>query len=445
MKKFIFLDKILAYLHIYVLFTSVYLPIASFYGTLNGDEMGRILKILIISPLLLLPIIIGDIAAQKLHNMFVYMIIGTVVAVLVSRANVYYVNQFADPLTNESFGIAASSFILSMMVFITNARAYVKRTQNEWGYSDEQKKQQEGEVQAFKSPGPTFLNTPDVRHTLIFIFPYVLAIFAKHEAYIRMLFTFAAIDVFILFIDFITCAFIGFMYKNRRSSNIPVSFINRMVAAMIGVGCGLILLFMLPAIILGREPLVNKDFSPKSYATTDFRPIETAIRAEETAVQSEVPDFRELYPDETPAWVRSFQKIMWVICTIAVILLAIWGIIVFVRSSARAFAHRAQSEDEVEFIDTTKGDSVNMAKIFTRGEEGLFSPARQIRSRYKKVIKKTTKGMTLSAFTPAQLETAAGLADSEMRQELHNIYEKARYSAGAADAEDLKRLKSIKL
>lgn len=445
MKKFVILDRILAYLHVFVLFTSVYLPIASFYGIHSGDEMGRILKILIISPLMLIPIILGDLLGERIHNMFLYMGIGIAVSFGVAKAGAVYTSRFADPLTNEIFGISAVSFLLSLVVFITNARAYIKKTQDEWGYSDEQKKQEESDVQVGKMAGATFLNTPDVRHTLVFIFPYVLAVFAKHEAYVRMLFIFAVIDVFLLFADFITCAFVNFMYKNRRSSNMPVQFINRMVAAMIGVGCGLIILFMLPSILMGGEPLLNKDFSQKNYATTDFRPIESAMRAEESAQQAERIDFRDLYVDETPQWVRDFQKIMWVICTIAVIIMAIAGVVIFIKNSAKAFSQRSQTNDEVEFLDTTRGDIKSATRIFAKGEENIFSPAKQIRNRYKKLIKKKAKGQSLLALTPSQLEEAAGLEESEIRRELHSIYEKARYSKAAADSEDLKRLRQLKI
>jgi hypothetical protein len=60
----------------------------------------------------------------------------------------------------------------------------------------------------------------------------------------------------------------------------------------------------------------------------------------------------------------------------------------------------------------------------------------QIRRRYKRTIKKSTKGSPTFWASPLELESQAGLAESSDMQRLHGYYEKARYSKEGCTRED---------
>jgi len=233
------------------------------------------------------------------------------------------------------------------------------------------------------------------------------------------------------------------MYKNRRSANIPVKTITSMMAKSAVAGVFLILLFMLPAFILGREPLLDKDFSRQYYATDEYTIEDLSYATQQVKDESDEIDFSQLKVDDTPRWVRVFQDVLMSVCVTVVILLFLLFLVAIIRHYVRAFAHRSQGMDEVEFLDVSNKDTGDRLKLFGTDEERFFSPTRQIRNRYKKMIRKWTQGQPDATHTPRQLEKAAGLMEGEELATIHNIYERARYSEEKAAAEDLKTLKNM--
>lgn len=443
MRKTIVLSRLFAFLHTLLMFASLTLPISSFYGNVQGAEVDFILRGLLISLILLVPIISSSLIAIKMKNMYLYMGIGAVIAYLMAYASGIYTAGYADSETLQLFATKCLFFFLSILTYIVNANAYIKKTKSEWGYSDEAKKEQESDVQLAAPEGATFLNTPDVRHTLIYIFPYILAVLAKHNGYVTALFYISVADVLMLFLFFANSSFMDFMYKNRRSANIPVKTITGMMAKSAATGIFLILLFMLPAFLLGREPLLDRDFSSHYYATEEYTLQDLSQATEHVKDEADQYDFSELKVDDTPRWVRVFQDVLMSVCVAGVIIACVLGLVAIIRNSSRAFSHRSAGMDEIEFLDVSKNDTGDRSRTLSAGEEGVFSPTRQIRNRYKKLIKKWTQGRPDAANTPLQLERAAGLMEGEELVAVHEIYERARYSEERAAQEDLKELKNL--
>lgn len=84
----------------------------------------------------------------------------------------------------------------------------------------------------------------------------------------------------------------------------------------------------------------------------------------------------------------------------------------------------------------------------TRREKFLdFSPAAKIRRTYRRCIKRHKRaGQTVPEWmTPAEIESMVLLPEKERYLELHEIYEKARYSESGCTEEDVKRIKTLKV
>jgi hypothetical protein len=135
-----------------------------------------------------------------------------------------------------------------------------------------------------------------------------------------------------------------------------------------------------------------------------------------------------------PTWLKEVVKtILFLILAIALIGL-IYAIYLAIRRAGENFA--VENEDEVIFLDS-KEDSRRSSRKKSGSRESRLSPNMQIRRRYKRTIRKSTKGRPTFWASPLELESQAGLAESANMQRLHGYYEKARYSKEGCTREDV--------
>jgi hypothetical protein len=204
------------------------------------------------------------------------------------------------------------------------------------------------------------------------------------------------------------------------------------------IGLLLILLFTLPALFYGREPLANVSsiqLSPLELSTDDSAQIEYPP----VSYDMTLPD-NMVEPDEPltpPLWLEYATKIfLFVILSVALVG-TIYGIYQAIRQAGENFS--MENEDEVIFLDS-KEDSRRSIRKKGSPREGRLSPNMQIRRRYKRAIRKSTKGRPTFWASPSELESQAGLAESADIQRLHGYYEKARYSREGCTREDVAAL-----
>lgn len=435
MRGFKYFSRLMSFVHSYILLSSLYMGIGSYYGYLAGQEIQEIIKVWSVSILLIVPLIVSEAGAKLIRNMYLYLALGIGTSAGIHHVSKYMAEHVTMAVQGECSIISVLSFALSMLTFLVYTRAYIKRAESEWGDSDA----------PVEEVIYNFLNWPDVKHTIVYIFPYVCAIYTKHLGYIQALFAFFAIDVFIMFLHRGSAAFTEFMFKNRRSSNIPVASITRMIVIAMAAGVLLILLFMVPAFMLGHEPLVGMEL--KKHDRTAAAPI---IHMEDyagdvvTPEDGTIEDYGDFQMPAVPEWLITLWNISMLLLILGSIALIIWIIVSFMRNSSRAFAGRFEDEDQVEFIDSSI-DKAIFSINFNKQAEGLFSPKQQIRSRYKKLIKKRSEKSVRDSNTPWQLEEAAGLGDNADRRRLHELYEKARYSQEEVSLADAKEVRAMKL
>ena len=150
----------------------------------------------------------------------------------------------------------------------------------------------------------------------------------------------------------------------------------------------------------------------------------------------------ELFDGESviPVW---FWDILTLICLVIVTVLIVRFLIKLAADFYRRFQDVSFGSDRQvsEFLEP--GEKNESADLTGRIRIWDRSPEAVIRRRYIRVIKKQPGADRIApAHTPLQLELAAMGEEREKHVELHDLYEKARYS-GAADAEDAQRVRKL--
>jgi hypothetical protein len=188
---------------------------------------------------------------------------------------------------------------------------------------------------------------------------------------------------------------------------------------MTGVFADVILLiFMLPALLYGKE----FKFNPSFESNVNF--------SEDNIVenQDEMPDFTALLSDEEgfvlPEWVSKVMSFFAVIIVVIFSLMLLRSVYAWLKKTGLEFATEDEG-DEAVFLKSEPDDTIVSLLKNKRGQQ--LNETHKIRRRYRKIIKKATKGKPNKWATPSELEAQASLADSEEMRELHDAYEEARY------------------
>jgi hypothetical protein len=266
---------------------------------------------------------------------------------------------------------------------------------------------------------PDILTRPRPLHWIWFTLLYILGMAGKFTTCLHCLFG-------IVFVDLFVC--LGFCYgdglcryvsENQKIAHLPVSAMRR-IHRMNGIFAGvLLLLFLLPAVFYGREFQFNPAFE------------NTGIAADEalTQPQDEMPDFSALLPEgepaPTPEWLEHVMQFFGVLLAVLFALFMIRAIAGWLKKIGLEFSTEDQA-DETVFLLTEPTDSIGHALRQRRAAH--FSEGSKIRRRYRKVIRKATKGQPNRWATPSELEAQAALPDTEEMRTLHEAYERARYA-----------------
>lgn len=184
----------------------------------------------------------------------------------------------------------------------------------------------------------------------------------------------------------------------------------------------MLLLAIVPAILT----IGNRDYN-------DIRisyPSKTG-KMEQLDVTRVMEDFPEIMPEAmeqepvNETMVLILNIIVYVIATITT-LIVIVGFLIMVKRELDKFSKTAYEEDDVvESLDVADEEErmISRRPVWKRTEED------KTRRRYRKFIRKHRKDRPAAYETPTEIETAAGVVDTEEGKELHKQYELARYGA----------------
>lgn len=432
---------VLSWMHTVLLFSGFYLLLAAILNL----EKRQGFKYLGNCLWLFLPAISSWFAIRKIKGFPGYLAVSAAVT-----AFLWIVSK--NPMT----------ILFSGMIFLIRCYPRVgrgKRRQEEFGDVEEK---QIWEI-------PTILDQPRVPHWLIFTGCYLGIILVRGSYLLGTVLALLIVEIFICYAFHSIHSLKEFIHTHKRIANLPVASMQRMQRAILGITVVLLVLFVLPAVFYGKEPLTGLT---KLKAVMNIEvPVEEEAQPMEVQADGGMQDMLETIRQEDsfqiPAWVEQLFEIITYILIGLMIVGAAAAVYLAFRHMMASFA-LGREEDEVILLDVQEAQSRRLARKIRRERDS--SPDQAIRRAYKRTIRKYS-GVTPDGWkTPRELEESAGLRKSgcgngatidydetagqdgkkltavrhsveteyicenvqEMETDLeryHEIYEKARYSA----------------
>lgn len=442
MKKLNIASRFFALLHAMILLGSLLLPFGSFYGRKYGNEGIEIARIFSLTILLFIPALAGYFIAKKIKNFYLYIIIGLGMSIGVNKLAQIYIRRFETPQSGESTYIPGICFMLSMFIIAVYVKSYVKRTEDEWGENIRPGQTMDGELAIGIDEGKNLLNWPDIRHTLLLVLHYAAAVYLNLEIYVKWIFILFVCDIIIIFLNKSFRCLQDFFFRYRRTGSMPMKAITRTILGYMLIGIFFMSIALVPSLMLGHEPLLGYEkVSQQDYAAG---PINASVSKQKPEKHLEQDDGEMKALEEEfkiPEWfVKVMRAMIFIIILLSALVIggAIWG---YIRESSKAFRIRGAQEDEIEYLEGGLLDKKTLTRVFGMAREELFHPSAQIRSLYKKLIKRKTKGTPVAANTPYQLLEEADALVMPGAAEIQSLYEKARYSQYEMTAEESRLMK----
>ncbi len=421
---------LLTFIHAFFLLYGIY-PLIAAMAQLEGKN--RVMYCLT-GLILFVPIVLSWQLLRQLHRLWLYLPAGILISAVCAVAAYLSGGQFL-----YSRGIVcAATGAASLFLFISHATARIRLGSMKKDFIAAHGANVPFEMKVWEVP--TLFTDPRPVHLVWFVCQYVLGLILRAEFYWRFIFFLTFFDILLLFAIRYLGRLDEFIAENRKTAGLPVLTIKKIHRTLFAVSLLLILLFTLPAVFYGKEPLAdafgqseaplieisNENGANQSFDSINYDPVLPDVIAE-SADQI-----------DPPLWVGYVVKAFLFLLAAAFIIALIIAIYHAIRNAGRDFS--VENEDEIIFLDSEDDDKREKIRRKKRPREGLLSPNMQIRRRYRKTIKKSTKGTPDKWATPTELEAHAGLCGSEEMQRLHRYYEQARYSREGCSREDIKQL-----
>lgn len=404
----------LSWIHAWALFGGLYFWLPTLTGFLDKGMKGNLMDSLI----LLLPIILSYFMLRKIKNLILYLLLSAGAVISLFFMTSHYI-----------------TVVCSILIFLIRCKTRIDK-----GRIRRQMREFPGEMGRFYEPEaweiPTLLDKPYVLYGVLFGVEYFILIFSGEHRYLPAIFYLLFVEVVITVIYRYIEQMAWYIEGHQRIANLPGKMILRNGYAILAVLGILFLIFLIPSLLYGKEPLtaLYREHIPN-----------TAIYMEPEISMQEGPDpmmlmLRELAGEqfEPPAWVSTLSTII------------VWGIMAFASFfAAKSFfrilgrilgSFAEEEEDEIINLKEVREEQKRIWKEKKKQEkEFRHSPAFRIRKKYKKRILKAIKSKPAGTETPEELEEKAELLDSQDYETLHELYEKARYSPLQCTTEDEKR------
>ena len=351
---------------------------------------------------LLIPIIVSWFVVKKLRRLFLYLLLG-----ILFSLGFGILSGMAGVLLDIGFYPAAvPATLLSILLFILREHAYIHHD----------------------------LHFPDVPHPLHWAFfgiHYIIGALLKNSFYWHAVFYLFFVDVLVSFSFRFFDGFRNFLKMHSRSANLPVKTMQRVSKIVFAVSFILLLLFSLPSLFYGKEPL---SMLPDLTSGTDLSPAPAPMELDSEMMSEDEFFFPDASYEPMPAWIEWMLQAFMYLIFVGIAFFLLYLIYKACRRAAALFS--AETEDTIVFLDKAPSDAEQSPQKKRLRNMRNLSADQQIRRLYKKTIRRALKQTPRGTETPAELESAAGLS-GETGSQLHLIYEKARYSDETCTADEL--------
>ncbi|MCI5620972.1 MAG: hypothetical protein MR355_05340 [Lachnospiraceae bacterium] len=420
---------ILSWFHLLLLLFGFYPLSVSFLG-LNTQNT---LKMTALGLLLLIPIISSSLMLRKIRNFWIFVPCG----LLIAAGTGYLAYCLCDFFQYGRYLGGILTFLLSLIPFIIHIHARVQLVEIRRDFIAAHGSSKPFAMETWEVSTPA--NTPRFSHLTWLVIQYIAGILLGFSTYWHIIFYLTFLDVFLCFLYQYRENYLDFVETNDGVANLPLQTLQKIFRILYALAFLLLIIFTLPAALYGREPL--SEISISSHTILHVEQDTDSLSIPPNSTQQIVPEIivqaqNDSTPD--PVWFANLLKVLLFIMGIVLILSLIYAIVQGIKKIGADFC--TDENDSIEFLeDKTKDDKKKLRKQ-QKKKEGYLSPNMQIRRKYKRMIKRNTKGTPSSTATPSELERRAGIAEEPNTTLLHSMYEKARYSKMGCGKEDLQAL-----
>ena len=417
---------ILTWIHTLLMFAFIY-PLAASMLSLHGAAWVRMS---VSGLLLIVPIITGSLLLVRTRHMFFYLFSGLVCSIL--PAGLAYVLAGIQTLAG------AFSFYMTLcggiLVFLIHTIGKVR-----YGNMKRDFLAVHGDDSEFTIPGPeteSFLTDPSYYHLAWFSVWYIVAMFLHFTTCLYAMFAMVLVDAFVIVGHHYVGALYEYVCQSQKVANLPLRTMQKIHRIIGCLGAIVLALAILPSILYGHEFDIRLKPMDPIESTEQLNIANTEAQAGGGGNPFEDLDTGPMF--EPPAWLLTLCKILGYVILVGILFCILAMIIRNVRQRSQDFS--MEQEDEIIFLKP-EADETHESILHRIRSGRRLSASQQIRRRYRSTIRKATKGQPNKWATPSELEQAASLPDDEVTAQLHDCYEKARYSEDGCSNEELRSLR----
>lgn len=387
----------LSWLHTVLIFSGVYLMTAAVLQMTQRETAGYLAE----SAALWIPVILSWVLVRATRRLWLYLL-GAVPIL----AAVFLVS-----------GMGAT-FFLSALIFLFRCAAWIR-----------------------KDESPSFLDGPRLVHGIFFLAYYFWALAAGAYFQLPWIRCLLAAEIFVCLIFRYLSGIEEYIRQKQRIASLPAGTIRQVSRMILGMLAAAFILLILPALLYGREPLIDVAEYLKNIRV-DMPP---AVMEEELMpgdmFGGGLPEELIGEPKKPGKLEMAFLNLLTAAAVTGAVLLMLFLIREWWRHMSGQFSRQ---EDEIAFLDDEMRTEAGMRRRGRgRRTERASSPNQKIRRFYRKMLKKKLPGRPGGWETPQELEQKALMGADGYTEELHALYEKARYSregCSAAEAAALAHL-----
>lgn len=387
------------------------IPFLFSLGTKMDDMTGTGLHLKCL--LIAFPVILTDLAIDKCRHMLSYLMICIMTFAATAALGWWTALSFDGNFFRWGYFV-----ILLIETFVVICDRLAGRL-----HKKEKKEITIGEVDPYWQPAHDILKEPSFAMLIYFGVIYFAALNVNSPGVCNAALISAVIYAFIIFLHQYVVKTENYLLLNKRTCNLPSKRIY-------GIGGGMLALFLIILLFMTLPAFLTTQY--RHYRDLrEWKPeIEVDLEAEQpqdnqTVVAGEDPMavLMEEYgdPKDPPQWLIALGYI----AEAAVFLTILYALFQKIRST---FADFRETNDENGDIVEELKETEPVQKIRKTVSRSGLTERERIRRQYRKVIRKNRKDRPAIYETPTEIETCAGIADSEEGKELHRQYEWARYS-----------------
>ena len=407
-----YMKRSLEYLHVLLLF-SMLAPLI--YMANRQFELGQVYRMYFAGYLLIVPII-GLMKAERGCKNFIQYLAVCLCMCFIAKIGAQKLGQY---VLNEKAALVYMVCTVICTVLIAVA-AFVTRM-----YKIRRREARENQDATWTADGFQ-LDKPNKGIGAIFVVIYVVGLF-RTAPQICNLALYSMLAYLILTISY---EYINAMEEYLRLNESMCQVRNIPYKRIYGIGklffisyLFLLVLTVIPAFLTADNrdyvEFKNSEYQKKIEAEDLDIYVQPPMEAMVDPMLEEI----EVEPIIPPELLPFLDAIFYVL---GVIILAVllFAVITIIRNELKQFAKATEEEEDVvEALEPVE----EVEQFFTRKRTWKRTEEEGVRRLYRKFIRKHRKELPAIYETPIEIETAAGVADTEEGRYMHEMYEQARY------------------